>query len=139
MDNAPKSWLLLRTTPRHTHLPAEGTGQPVTYLTGHRLCLQVAELILGVQKTPSRQTETCVSNSLDTRWQRCIQLLIHLSVVRSFYAAPPGLICVNSVQHGSSQLYVPAEFLHVHNPSVHLLKDHLQSDKTHSSFSHSLQ
>lgn len=81
MDNAPKSWLLLRTTPRHTHLPAEGTRQPVTYLTGHRLCLQVAELILGVQKTPSGRTETSFSNSSDTRGQQCIQLLIHFTVV----------------------------------------------------------
>lgn len=81
MDNAPKSWLLLRTTPRHTHPPAEGTRQPVTHLTGHRLCLQVAELILSVQKTPSRQTETSVSKSSDRRGQRCIQLLMNFTVV----------------------------------------------------------
>lgn len=81
MDNAPKSWLLLRTTPRHTHLPAEGTRQPVTYLTRHRLCLQVAELILGVQKTPSQQTETSVSNSSNRRGQRCIQSLVRFTFV----------------------------------------------------------
>lgn len=56
----------------------------------------------------------------------CFSILLSYQSVCS---ASPCLICVNGVQHGSSQLYVPAEFLHVHNPSIHLLQDHLQSKK----------
>lgn len=60
MDNAPESWFLLGTTFGYTHLPAEGTCQPVTYFARHRLCLKVTELILSVQQTPSEQKETPV-------------------------------------------------------------------------------
>lgn len=53
-------------------------------------------------------------------------------------AGPPGLVCVNSIQHGRSELYVPAEFLKVDDPSVHLLQDPLQPDNTDTQFSQSL-
>lgn len=43
---------------------------------------------------------------------------------------PPGLICVNRIQHGGSQLDVPAQFLKVDDPPVHLLQDPLQPDET---------
>lgn len=43
-------------------------------------------------------------------------------------SVPPGLISVNSVQHGSSQLQVPAEFQQVHDAMVHLLQDPLQPE-----------
>lgn len=61
MHNAPESWLLLRTTFGHAHPPAEGARQPVSDLTGHRLRLQVAELILSVQQTPAGQKESAHS------------------------------------------------------------------------------
>lgn len=65
MDDAPESRLLLGTTLGHAHLPAEGARQPITYLAGHRLRLQVAELVFSVQQTPAEQKETPVS--LDNR------------------------------------------------------------------------
>lgn len=133
MDNTPESWLLLRTTLGHTHLPAEGTCQPITHFTWHWFCLQVAEFVLSIQQTPSRQTETPVSDSLERKWQRkWIYLDEYLFLKLQVYAVLPGLISVNSIQHGSGKLQVPAEFLQVHNTTVHLLQDPLQPGKANT-------
>lgn len=68
MDDAPESWLLLGAALGHAHLPAEGTGQPITDLTGHRLCLQVAELVLGVQQTPAEHKHVVTLKSEGLFW-----------------------------------------------------------------------
>lgn len=59
----------------------------------------------------------------------CISIHQCLSV----YSARPGLISVNSIQHGSSKLQIPAEVRQVQDTTVHLLQDPLQTDKTFTS------
>ena len=124
---ASESWLLLRTALGYTHLPAECAGQPISYFAGHRLHLQVAELVLCVQQTPADQKNTV------TDWMTVtFFFFICTSIQQLAISVSPGLIRVNSVQHGSGKLQVPAELLHVHNAMVHLLQDPLQPDKTNT-------
>lgn len=127
MDDGPESRLLLGATLGHAHLPGEGARQPIPHFAGHRLRLQVAELVLGVQKTPAGQKGTPVSRSWDSqgRW-------VYFGYTSTCYFVSAsvllGLVGVNSVQHGSGELQVPAEFLQVHDAPVHLLQDPLQPD-----------
>lgn len=152
MDNTPESRLLFCSPLDHPHFPAKRTRQPVTHFTGHFVCLQVTEFILSVQQMPGWSTERAVRAG-----SRCIYTfssfrlffskianiskLIWLSKVlsvewwkhiRIIVKNVPGLIRINGIQHGSSQLQVSAEFCQVHIIVIHLLQGPLQPDRLYS-------
>lgn len=52
MDNAPEAWLFLTPSEHHSHLSCEGGGQPVPYLGGHGIWLDIAEFIFCIQQAP---------------------------------------------------------------------------------------
>lgn len=83
MNDAPESRLLLGAAFGHAHPPAEGARQPITHLAGHRLRLQVAELILRVQQAPAEKkgsmthaswTITCRCAALRLTWSHPCKL-----------------------------------------------------------------
>lgn len=51
VDDAAEARLLFVAPQHQAHLAGEGGGQPVPHLRGHRLRLDVAELILSVHQT----------------------------------------------------------------------------------------
>lgn len=52
VHNAAEARLLLVASQHQAHLTSEGGGQPVPHLGGHRLGLDVAELVLRVDQAP---------------------------------------------------------------------------------------
>lgn len=78
-------------------------------------------------------TDACrEKHILDKHWQSFVfYTAIHLTAC-SACSGSPGLIGVDSIQHGSCKLQVPPEFLQVHHAMVHLLQDRLQPDNTNT-------
>lgn len=85
----------------------------------------------------------CPTDACGTERNSC-QSQLGQSVTRIYLATHPfislsvllGLISVNTVQHGRSELQVPAELLQVHDAPVHLLQDPLQPDNTQTHTGH---
>lgn len=51
MNNASKFWFFLGFLFRHPHFSCEGRRQPVPHFQGDRICLNITELIFGVQQS----------------------------------------------------------------------------------------
>ena len=55
VDDAAEARFLLIAPQHQAHLAGEGGGQPIPHLRGHRLRLDVAELVLCVHQAPERR------------------------------------------------------------------------------------
>lgn len=72
MDDATEPWFLLRASAYHAHLPGEGGGQPVAHLHGHRVSLDIAELVLRVQQASAKEGPGPFNNAnvVNEKWMK---------------------------------------------------------------------